>query len=243
MTVYCESANFCQYTTFDLPKSGATLHCTASYGCSGAQVVYDGVADDMGRVEIHCGDGSTTYSCDNMVINAEKVYSLDLVCQSSTTAYNYPCDVTLNADHATNVVITAEERRAANYDTWNVRYAHNVTINARGNEAIYQTTVQGRYAGNMQINLASDTSADYTARYSNFYVPVETTFNCYGYGCYYMMETYRYESNSADGLQFNVDGCDVCDSVTDCIYDLDLNCNGYSDYWSYGNGCSSYNNC
>ena len=161
-----------------------------------------------------------------------------------TSSYHYPCNVTLNADHATNVVITAQERRATNHDTWNVRYAKNVTINARGYQALYYITIQGQYAESMQINLASDMTAAYTARYGNhFYIPVDTTFNCYGYGCYYMNEIYRYESNSAQGLQFNVDGCDVCESVLDCIRDFDLNCNGGYDYWSYGNGCSLYNNC
>ena len=206
-------------------------------------MIYDGTEADMGVVNIQCGSGTTSYSCDSMTIDAEYVYALNLLCQGSLLSNYYPCDdVTLNADYATNVVITADGRYTGYDDTWNVIYAKNVTLNARGYQALYTATIRADYAKSLVVNLAADSISDETARYMLWYVPTNVTFNCFGYGCYYLGTVYR-SSNSSDGLQINVDGCDICTSVEKCVYNIDLNCGSATDYWQNGSCNATHNDC
>ena len=78
------------------------------------------------------------------------------------------------------------------------------------------------------------------------YLPDNTTFGCFGYGCYNLGDIYF--QNDENNAKWFINGCDSCDSRTECVYDLVINCDrynepyyNYSTTWNYHGYTSSHN--
>ena len=79
----------------------------------------------------------------------------------------------------------------------------------------------------------------YSSCYSNdMYLPDNTTFVCLGYGCYNLGDIYF--ENDENNAKWFIYGCSYCESRTECVYDLDINCNSTIYYYS---GSSSSSDC
>eukprot|EP01083_Nonionella_stella_P310549 1103762_1 len=245
LSVICTEKYYCRNTVFECPIGGCSVVCNASYACQSAKVVYSGQITDAGTVQVDCITTSTTSkSCYYLSITAPDAYQVDLACLGAVDVYNDACEyVELNADFANKVSISLSEKYASNSDTWNVRYAKTVIFDARGTGtsvyAIDYGELFAQYADYVEINLAADLATTKVPHYTQWYIPQNTTFNCFGYGCYELYEVYRGDIATADGLQFNVFTCDVCTSncfnsfYLKCVVDGSTaqdNCYGSSNY-------------
>ena len=241
LTVTC-GYDDCRYTRFYCPPSGCDISCSTSYACRLSNLYYDGRLSDYGKVTLYCYD---YWACRYTRIEANYVYELEWICNSPSN--DYTCQSILNANFANKVTITATGNRYASYyDVWNVKYAKDVIINGDGYIVIAYSDLIADYAESVTINLAADTPSLYPLSNVDWYIPENTVINCFGYGCYYLNNLYRGGAVTSDGLQINIDTCEVsCETVGDCIYDFDLICDAGTDSYTSSNLCSSssYNQC
>ena len=90
------------------------------------------------------------------------------------------------------------------------------------------------------IELASDgitTMATYSMIWN---ISKNTTFQCYGTGCFNLGDIYR--GNDTD-LTFLIDSCAQCTSIKGCLNEFNLICDSGSDTFTPEDGCDNSNEC
>ena len=242
LTVFC-GAHDCKYLTINCPLGECLLSCIGYASCRYLIVRYDGTSQNNAKLDIICYGYR---GCDVMWIQSDWINEIEWNCTSTALdSSDFTCDAVLNANYANKVTINTNERCASYYSTWNVMYAKQVLINSRGSDGstismpIENTVLRADYVKSLVINLASDSGDSRDGQITgDWYISSNTTINCYGYGCWEMYNLQRDDSTTAEGLDINVYGCGVCFSIADCIYDLDIYCDGGSDHYKT-NLCST----
>ena len=214
LNVLCAQEYYCEGTFIHCPIGGCDIHCNGSYVCQNAKILYDGIIEDNAVVGITCNG---YYGCDNMEIDANYADEVDISCNGRESFTDNVCDVTLNANHANKVTINSYHERASYGDYWNVQYAKQVILNAWGYRAFYDCDLHAEYAGSVIIYASSDFGQQATSL-MYWYLPENTTFNCYGAGCYNLGTIQRGNNTDSTGLQINIETCDEYFTLEDSLY-------------------------
>eukprot|EP01084_Bolivina_argentea_P226932 383256_1 len=245
LTVDCGDNYHCRNTTFNCPLAGCDINCNDTFACDFMKIVYNGKHSDMGIININCLGQK---ACKKINVKADYIYQINLICEGIPLINSYACErIKLHANHAEMVSIIVSEKYGSYYDEWNVKYANNILLDAKGSGsnayALYRSTLYANYAGDVEINLSSDTDTSHPANYVNWYIPQNTTFNCFGFGCYNLNQIHRVDINIAAGFKMNIATCGQCSSVEDCLNNFDLNCPNGVDSFTPNDPCTNSNSC
>eukprot|EP01083_Nonionella_stella_P061610 160503_1 len=228
LTVDCVDHYYCTNAAFLCPDSGCTINCGA-YACHNSKIVYDGVWSDHGVVSLTCNGDSACYE---MVVRANDVDQVNLICNDvNSTSDEAVCGLQLYANHAHTVTMDMNEHYASKSSVYYVESATHVSVSASGNDAIYQSTLYARNATFVEFNFASD-AGQWATRGCRWYIPQNTTFHCFGTGCYYLGTLYMTSAVTATspGPIVRVDGCGQCTSFTQCIRQFMMYCDPTDNY-------------
>ena len=259
LSLNCSATDSCRDAIVLCPEGGCHINCEGANACFGQEINYDGNIMDNAGVSLLCVG---SYVCHEMIINAEFAANIEIICDANVNqdylddypewAYDYyywqsntymevpfpwPCNLTLNANHAGNVLIDLNEAYASYHDVWNVENAKNVILLATGFLAVYNGEFKGDNASSVTLSFSS--KGNYSAAVSSdWYLPDDTIINCYGTGCYKLNNIY----GSAE-LQIKIDSCGQCNGINGCIDSFSLYCDNGVDYFTSDSQCGSNNNC
>lgn len=199
------------------------LNCSSEEACYAADVY----ASNAKRLSIEClDDGFNDDRYDDEYWNESPCSELTAYAEAVTKEVALKCVgedacyyLTLNADRAESVVVTADDGE------YGMEFAEIVAPNASSLEltCIGRDSYHGCY-------------------FSDVYPPSRErlTINCYGYGCYGL---HLYEGEGMDALQqshIELNSCGLCQSAADCVSFWYIYCHSISSVWTDSTDYDSY---
>eukprot|EP01084_Bolivina_argentea_P084077 152155_1 len=242
----CSNYNCCPFftNTIRVPSGAMNVNCAID-NCSGAQID----ATRAHSFNIDCREGTCNYSKILTPLNSiTDTFTLD--CGNTST-----CDYTrIISKNAGVVYINCYEKSCFKTSIY-AEYAHEVHITCHGIKSCYDAdffvnnsknvtfTARGDIgypvasnANSVMITCTTGYEWDHACVTMNWYIPNNAIINCYGYGCgddYTIFWNDMYVENASD-IQMNINGCDVCNSINECIEShWSINCLNGNDY-EYG---------
>eukprot|EP01084_Bolivina_argentea_P097704 175640_1 len=239
LTVNCYDYFYtrCTGSIFICPNGGCEIICVGDNSCKSSTILYNGDISDNGMITITCTD---EYPCQYMQISAEYINQLNIKCNGRPEGwYGYGAciDMIINASHAKQISIITQDRAAMFRSILNFQHAYSIHIVGFAGFAYTDCILHAQYATYLQITCSGSSVNGFGACYSTdniYYIPHNTTFNCYGLGCDNLGNLFLPSGNTS-ALKINYHSCLECDTLYDCSRDFNLYCYDINDILIGGN--------